>query len=497
MTLLSFLAVILVAFPVRGHPASSPVENATVSGDPVSTSYCEDFAKRQVSLADRLLRKSNYTRALKVLNSTAKDCNIDFVREKLVEVYDEWYATVRQSGSASQFREYLRTLSNQSYITSAQRAQLTRRARSHVLSKIKRNFRAERYGDTHRVCRTYPSYASDTFEAEYFCGRAAEETGATEAAMASYDWLLENWVEDQNLASWGEISATLEQLYFLNGRFRDAYGLAQKNAIRDPSAESILASLISVRGQFLAPLLRVGSYFYGSQPSDVALSYIDTEMQKVSFPKYVRAFYTLTSEGTVERGMYGSEANQPSVSLLEENVSGTVSLLTSDEQENLAWLVSPVGSQYLVLEFGIATTADENARLESVLENVENDTQWERLYELEFTETSPATGSAVGTILGGASIDDVDFKPYDELFDDSQVLTYYCIQNAAEEIEASHKFNRSKLGYGNDAWERTSNTPALYHHSVQYDGQSVREVVWPKFVDDKWTGVVRVGLAHS
>jgi hypothetical protein len=180
-----------------------------------------------------------------------------------------------------------------------------------------------------------------------------------------------------------------------------------------------------------------------------------------------------------------------------QDATGTVSLLQSTGDSSLAWLVSPLGEEYLVLEFGIATTPEENVRLETVYENIESDAQWKKLYDLEFTETSPATGSAVGTILSGASIDEQDLDAYDAVFDDSSLLGYYCIQNGSGEIDASYNFDRANLGYGDSEWDRTSNTPALYHHSITYDGQTVREVVWPKFVDEKWTGVVRVGLTSS
>jgi hypothetical protein len=282
----------------------------------------------------------------------------------------------------------------------------------------------------------------------------------------------------------------------LNGEFRAAYDLARQMAARDPTPKAILSSLISARGNFLAPLLRVGSTFYEAGPSNGALSHVDTEMQRVSFPKYVKAFYILASDGSVERGMYGSEANQPSDALLNQ-ASGSVSLLQSSNQSNNAWLVTSLGSRYLVLEFGMATTPEENVRLENIQENVESNEQWRKLYQLEFAETSPATGSAIGTLLSGASIAGANFDVYDAIFDDSPLLTYYCIQNDSDEIEESYNFNRSELGYGEGEWTRTSSTPALYHHEVQYSGQSVREVVWPNFIDDNWTGVVRVGLAHS
>jgi hypothetical protein len=177
-----------------------------------------------------------------------------------------------------------------------------------------------------------------------------------------------------------------------------------------------------------------------------------------------------------------------------EKATGPVSLLQSSDNSNRAWLVSSLGEQSLVLEFSIATTPDENARLESVYENVQNDDQWDKLYNLEFKETTPATGSAVGTLLNGASLDDQALGRYREVFDASSLLAYYCVQTGDGGIQESYNFDRTNLAYGDEEWNRTSSTPALYHQQVQYNDQTVREVVWPKFVDDEWTGVIRIGL---
>lgn len=493
MTVLSLLVAVLLVPATHAGPLSSPGTRPAAS--PSSPSYCEDFAQRQISLADRLLEQSNFSRAVKVLNSTAQNCDRDFVREKLAEVLGEWFGAVRRQGSGA-LQQYINVLSNQSYLTSAQRDQLSGRVESHVRSLIQQEVEADVYDAAYRLCRSYPKYVDENFRAEYYCGTSALEVGAQRTAMNAYAWLLANWSADQSLATWENTANTLEELYFLNGRFREAYTLAREMAARDPTPKAILSSLISVRGHFLSPLLRIGAAFYDDQPSDPALNHVDAEMQRVSFPNYVKAFYLLASDGSVTRGMYGSEANQPSDALL-ETVSGSVSLLQSSDQSNMAWLVSPVGSRYLVLEFSIATTAEENVRLETIQENVDSDEQWKKLYQLEFSETSPASGSAIGTLLSGAGMASADFEVFDAIFDDSPTLTYYCIQNDSDGIEESYNFNRSNLGYGEGEWTRTSNTPALYHHDIQYNGQSVREVVWPKFVDENWTGVVRIGLAQN
>ena len=494
MSLLLFALGLLVSGPAVGAPTDAPSADGPTTSES-RLPVCEDFAKRQVGLADRLLGQSNYSRALKVLNSTAKNCEREFVREKIFEVMSEWFEAIRDQGTSA-LQSYMGVLSNQAYLTSSQTSQLEQRVQSHVRSLIGQQFSAENYQATYQLCRQYSEYTSGNFRLQYYCGTSAEELGAEGVAMNAYEDLLENWSSDQSLASWGEIANKLESLYFLNGRFEAAYSLAREIAVRDPSPKAVLSSLVSARGAFLSPLLQVGSIFYEQDPGQAALSHVDTEMQRVDFPKYVRAFYLLGEDGSVERGMYGSEANAPSSPLL-ETASGRVSLLQSDEDSNLAWLVSPVGSQFLILEFGIATTPEENVRLENVLENVRSDEQWEKLYQLEFGETYPASGSAIGTLLSGALIANHDFDSYDVIFDDSPVLTYYCIQSGSEQVEASYNFARSNLGYGESEWDRTSNTPALYHHSIEYSGQQLREVVWPNFVNEEWRGVIRVGLAQS
>jgi tetratricopeptide (TPR) repeat protein len=484
---------LLASLPVLPAAAGPPAEDGIARAAPAPL-VCEDFARRQTGLADRLLRQSNYTRAIKVLNSTLENCERDFVREKLYEVLSEWYSVARQRSST--FQQFVDVLSNQQYLTSSQRARLDRRVQSHVKGLIRERYDAGSYQSAYELCRQYPDARDSSFSLQYYCGTSAEEIGAEGVAMNAYAALLEDWSSDQSLTNWDALAGKLESMYFLNGRFRDAYGLARQMAVRDPTPKAIISSLVSVRANFLAPVMKVGAHFYENSPIDAALAHVDKQMQTVNFPKYVKAFYVLGPDGTVQRGMYGSEANQPSASRLAQ-ASGSVSLLQGSDGSNLAWLVSPLGSRYLVMEFGIATTPEENVRLENVQDQVRSDKQWRQLYRLEFKETYPASGSAVGTLMIASRMSEMNFRAYDAIFEDSPVLNYYCIQNASEEIEASYNFNRSDLGYGDSIWDKTSGTPALYHHKIQYGGRSMREVVWPQFINEQWTGVVRVGLVQS
>ena len=447
-----------------------------------------------MKLSDRLLKRSKYERAVKVLNSTLSNCKKEFVQEKLFNVMKEWYRVARQ-GSTSEFQSYINSVSEQKYITPNQRSSLEQRIRSHLLSLLNQEFSVENYSEVYEICRRYPLYTNENFRGEYYCGASAEKLGADAVARSSYNWLLANW-KSQSLIDRSTLAKKLESMYLRSGEFDRAYDMAREIAIKEGTPESIISTLISIRGNFLAPFLTASVRFYEQEPNSEASRHVDKELPRISFPRYVRAFYFLDSEGSLDRGIFGGGATKPSPSLL-KTVSESASILRGEKVSNLAWLVAPVGSKYLVLEFSVATTPEENVRLENVQQNVKEETQWEKLYGLEFQKTSPAVGSAIGTVLGAALIDNANFRVYDELFDDSSVLSYYCIQNSSEEIEESYNFNRSKLGYDESTWNRTSNTPALYHHSITYDGISLREVVWPNFVDNTWTGVVRVGLVQS
>jgi hypothetical protein len=490
----SILPSLLLALCLLGAPSQLYAFpwSASTSG---AASSCEDFAQRQVQLADDLLQRSNHTRALKVLNSTAENCDIGMVREKIVEVLDDWYGQIRGQGTSA-LRDFLNVLSNQPHLSSGQKTQLRNRAGGYVRTLIEQDYDKESYQAAYSLCRSFSDFVDKRFEAEYYCGTSALELGAEAAAVNSYSWLLDNWKSNQSLASWKGLASTLEDLYFLNGRFQAAYALARQRARRHPSPESVLASVISARGQFTAPLLRAGKLFYETDPSQSAVSHVRRDLKRVNFPKYVNSLYLLNSEGSVKRGLYGEEANEPSMSLL-ETAQGTISLLQSTGDSNLAWLVSPFGDQFLVLEFGVATTPEESVRLETVYESVESDEEWKKLYDLEFTETVPATGSAVGTFLSSSSIANEDLDPFDAIFEASSLLSYYCLQNNRGTVQAKYNYDRESLRYEESTWKETSNTRSLYHHELAYGDQSVREVVWPIYIQKERNGVIRIGLIQN
>lgn len=494
--LLLLVLGLFVSVPVTAGGIASSTDSESWTASETTATGCDDFARRQMKLAGRLLDQNNYTRALKVLNSTMDNCERDFIQKRIYKAMNQWYDSISRSGSNSAFREFENTLAKQKHLNAAQKDQLKGRLQGFVKSLIRERFDSENYTSTYQMCQKYSNTAESSFELRYFCGTSAEKLGAVGAAMNAYEWMIDNWRDGQSVTTWGETASKLKSMYLLNGRFTDGYELARKSASLDPSPQSLLSALITLRAITLAPVVNVAGEFFESEPGTEAVTHFNTEMKRVGLPSYVTSIYMLRSNGGLLRGMYGKEANQPDASLLGK-VGESTALLTPSGNAQGAWLVKPVGNRYLVLEFTRDTEPEENIALENVLSNIRSDREWQSLYDLQFQKAAPGAGSAIGTILSSSFVDQASFEAYDEIVEASPVLSYYCMQNAAEEIKESHNFNRSKLGYGKKEWERSSSTPALFHHSVEYGDQTVREVVWPNFINNDWSGVVRVGLVQS
>ncbi|MFB6247126.1 MAG: hypothetical protein ABEL97_00985 [Salinibacter sp.] len=248
---------------------------------------------------------------------------------------------------------------------------------------------------------------------------------------------------DPSSTTWTETATKLGAMHLHSGR----HDLGQRRAERPPAPETILPTLLSTRGSFLALLLRAGAIIHESQPGDETMSHVNTGMQRLDFPKYVRALYVLGADGPVQRDVYGSGANTPGTSLPKE-VSEAVSLLPAPSNLDRAWLVDPVGSRFLAVGVGVASTPEENVRLGSIQKNVGSDAQWRKLYQLGDTETCPAGGSAIGALLGGAVLAGDGPGNNDEISDNSSVLSYYCVQNESGDVVQSDVFAPSRLGYG-------------------------------------------------
>jgi len=465
---------------------------------PVGTSgtQCEDFAGRQIRLADRQLRSNDYNAALKVLKTAAENCDIPEVRNKIESVLSSWWNTMNRSGSTGQISSFLSTVRQQSYLPSGAERRFVSRIAGSLGTRIDEAFGNESYATAHQLCSSFPSLTGRSFDQQYTCGESARRQNAYANAVSRYEWLLENWTTDQNSIVWTDAASRLSDLYMTVARFNDAFGLMKRIAARNTEPQVLMTAVTAVRASMLEPIVRTGHVLMQGMTSDRAVRHVKTSMSRVRFPEYVESVYTVTNDLGADIAFYGADDARLPSSTAVSSASGTVSLFTS-ESNGRAWLVTPITAGYLFVQFSQKTVAEENVILESLLSNIQDETEWKALYEYEFTSTYPATGSAVATWIAGAQIAGVSVASYQDVFDQTPLLRYYGVQNTDGDIVASHSYDRGQIDYSDATWSKTSKTPALYHHEVTKNGTALREVVWPMYDGEQWSGVVRVGIISA
>jgi hypothetical protein len=246
----------------------------------------------------------------------------------------------------------------------------------------------------------------------------------------------------------------------------------------------------------LEPIARLGRTLLDGVTATRSMSYVKTSFPRIRFPEYVESVYTVSGDLNADIAFYGADdARLPSASLV-ESAAGNVSMMSA-EDGGRAWLIAPIDTGYLLVQYSRDTVPEENVLLESVLSNIQEESEWKALYDYEFSSTYPATGSAVATLLGAAYLAGDTVASFDDGVDRLSALDFYAVQDQDGTIVASHAYQRAQIDYTDAEWSKTSKTPALYHHEVTKNGTPLREVVWPLYDDERWTGVVRVGITSE
>lgn len=461
---------------------------------PVQAQQCDrSFADQQLSTSERLIAEDNYSGAIRLINVALRECSTGRVQDALANAYSSWHNYVQQSPGA--IPSFLQSITGNDQL--ANLGAFGGRITADLQTWVGRLHDNGSYSQAHRYCTRYDAYSSRTFRLNYLCGSAAYRTENHAAAIAAYESIVNDWDEEQSFVTWDDAASDLKELYMITTQFDAAFDIAKRLAIRNPTPQNVLTSLITVRGQMLSPIAKHGNVLFRGVTSDAVVSHVRGEMQRIRFPGFVVGVYLMTRDARSDVIFYDSGDIAPPSSSDLNRLSGNVTMLESSENPNEAWLISPVDAGYFVVQFRSDTSPEENALLEGLLADIQNNDRWQRMVSMQLSRSYASTGSAVGALISGAYLGNEPLANFAPLFEESSALLYFAVQNPNGSIVHSEQFSRSRLEYGAETWERTTNTPALYHHETRYAGQRAYEVVWPNYQDDEWAGVVRVGIWNN
>lgn len=467
----------------------------SASGAPASTrpAVCEDFVEVQLENMEQLLAENNYERALRVANVTIQRCRIPRSEEALMDVYRSWFQYA-QNNSTSQLADVLSSITSNEHVTTSNLNAFSGTITSALERWVGRLVDQSSFSQAHRYCERYRTHSDNTFRLDYLCGTAAYQTENHDVAIAAYERIVNDWDDDQSYVSWDEAASDLKELYMITTEFDDAFDIAKRLAIRDPTPEQVLSSVITLRGQMLSPIAHHGNVLFEGVTSDEITTHVRREMERIRFPNFVVGTYLMTRDARSDVIFYDSGTISPPSTSELERLSGNVTMLESGEDPEEAWLISPVDAGYFVVQFESRTSSEENALLEDLLADIQNEQHWEELVDQQLSRSYSATGSAVATLIGGAYLASEPLDNFNPLFEESNALLYFAVQDENGSVIHGDQFSRDNLEYDSDLWDRTTTTPALYHHETRYAGRRAYEVVWPNYQDDEWVGVVRIGI---
>lgn len=459
---------------------------------------CDDFAKRQIKLAEGLVGSKDFTGALRVLNVTAKNCDIKAVRSEIATVIDRWYTHILNQGSYGQIPSFLNVVTAQPYLLKQDRAKLEAKVVENTTRLISQMYDERNFAGAHRACTTYSGYTRRTFALNYYCGSAARKVLSYASAIAAYERMLNNWSDRQSFIRWDDAASQLQEMYLITTRFNDAFELAKRLVVRNPDRSYLMASLVSLRAMLLEPIVEHGDILFDGVAKDRAIGHFKTETERINFPSFVESIYMMTQEGGTDVEFYGADLiNVPSSSLLRKGAGQHFLISSGDETAERYWLIARVDAGYFVVQFSGDVSIEEGILLDNLIGNVQEEEHWKALYNHEFDALYVALGSSLAAQIDGAFLAGVGLEAFGQVFDRNESLLYFCMQNEDGEIINAHQYQKSSLNYKENAWERSSTTPALYHHEVVFDGDTIQEVVWPIYDGEKWVGVTRIGLKSA
>lgn len=487
---LCLAALIAGSLPIAAAHASA----SSFSEGPSVEAVCENFVEVQLESVDDLLAANSFERALDIVNVTIQRCPVPRAKSALNDVYGAWFQHTQNGGDVTQVPDFLTSITQNEHMSASSLSGFSGRIATALSSWVGRLVDRSSMASAHRYCRQYSQYSSQTFRLNYLCGTAAYATENHEPAIRAYESIVNNWDDNQSYVQWDEAAEDLKELYMITTRFNRAFDIAKRLAIRNPTPETVLSSLITVRGQMLSPIAHHGNILFEGVTSDRIVRHVRSETERIRFPDFVIGVYMMTRDARSDVIFYDSGTIAPPSMTDLERLSGNVTMLQSTQDPDRAWLISPIDAGYFVVQFVSQTSSEENVFLENLLSDIQSERRWNRLVDQQLSRSYTATGSAVASLLSGAYLADALMERFSTFFKESDILSYFAIQDARESLVHSEQFARSGLEYGDDIWRRTSQTPALYHHEIEYNGRSTYEVVWPMYNDNEWIGVVRVGI---
>jgi hypothetical protein len=335
----------------------------------------------------------------------------------------------------------------------------------------------------------YFSFISSSFANRYRYAASSFEARHYIAALNNFEWLLNNWTDNQNLVKWEKVHEMVVTLYALNNQFDNALDHFQRYYRSNDDDDKFLRNYLAVlRAKYLFPFINVIQQV--SSPSAVqALNGV----QALKPPEFITGVFVYNAaRKTISAEYNPGKSKIPDLGFV---VSYANFPMFTFKDQNY-WMVNKKGDDYYAVLFSHQLNIIENNYYAEVRRKPDMVEPWADLYVHQRTLINRFVAAITTALLqieygaGNLMAPDQFGKQLQQLDN----IHYVVFHNEKGEIATSYKFVKSACNFTDMNWEKSSTTMALFSQDITSGSRSITDIASPLFVGGSRKGVFRIGF---
>jgi len=332
----------------------------------------------------------------------------------------------------------------------------------------------------------------ENFKRRYYFAEACMHKNDYQEALDGYEWLINNWTEDQKYITWEKAFKELEVLYSLTNQYDKAMELNQRY-YRDTGDEKLLlAYLKNLRLKYFKLVSDALPVFIANVGANKSRTLAGTNMAIIN-PEYLNGIYILDNAGNISFKIYENDSTVP------PKISSMSKLLqfpAKVESNEKIWLINKAGSKsYAIIEFTINTNLTEDNILSDIRKKKLTAEPWKMLNDFEQKElirfsSQFITGMITREMEAGKS---GDITPYWNRIKSNNFILYMVKHDKDGEIVENCGFEKDLSEMEELMWKKSSKANAYYLIKTKYDQHGIEDISNPIFINYIYYGTIRIG----
>ncbi len=362
-------------------------------------------------------------------------------------------------------------------------------------SAFEKYFNENDFASIYNLGKGYNDYYRSSFELRYYYYLACYIEKDYKMSLQGFNWLVDNWDNNQSYIKWNDAFIILEKLYSYNYQFDKAMKL-NKRLYRDTISEETLDSYLKyLRLKHLIMISDAFPVFTQNMNSISNIKLLFAHIPK-AYPSFINGYYLHNkSNGKINMIVeYSKISSLPAKSL--DNIKQYPAIVQS-KNDDLIWIVNEQGDNLIIIEFSLIPIDNaERNLLSRINTNRLMVEPWEDLanYEAQFLQKY-CTGVLAGMIsleldmgLSG------NIYNYWEAIHVNSKLIYMLKYDKEGEIEQNKSFLANKLGELSSLWVKSETTKTFFKQEITYNSNKLEDITNPLLKNKKWNGTLKIGF---